>query len=110
MISDFRRQRMDIQNSVVEFPGAPFGSSLHSLLRPAREDRAFARRPVGVDALEELHALMAVGPGMTGASPTRLLFATTPAAKARLSACLAPRDREAAVLAPVCGVIAYDHA
>src|ERR1700760_1977067 len=100
---------MSIVGSVVDFPGAPLGPSLHSLLRPSGEDRAFARRAVGLDTLEELHALMAVGPGMTGASPTRLLFATTPAARARLAPRLAPRDREAAVLAPACGIIAYDH-
>lgn len=96
-------------NSVVQFPGAPFAPNLDNLLRAAPEDRSFARRPLGVDLLEELHALMAVGPGMTGASPTRLLFVTTPAAKSRLARHLAPRDREAARLAPACAVIAYDH-
>lgn len=95
-------------SSVIPLPGVFVDPGLERLLRPVAEGRAFSARPVGLDALEELHALMAIGPGMTGASPTRLLFATTPSAKARLAPRLAPRDREQAVLAPACAVLAYD--
>ena len=81
---------------------------LERLLRPPAEGRGFSARPVSLEALEELQALMAVGPGMTGASPTRMLFISTPSAKARLAQRLAPRTRDAAVLAPVCAVVGYD--
>lgn len=81
---------------------------LEQLLRPAAEGRVFADRPLALDTLEELHALMAVGPGMAGASPTRVLFVTTPSAKARLAPHLPPQAREAAVLAPACAVVGYD--
>jgi 3-hydroxypropanoate dehydrogenase len=82
---------------------------LERLLRAPAEGRGFSGGEVSLEVLEELHALMAVGPGMTGASPTRLVFAATPSAKARLARRLAPRARDAAVLAPVCAVIGYDH-
>ena len=95
---------------VVEFTGgrSPI-PSLERLLRPWGEGRSFTARPVGLDVLEELHALMAVGPGMTGASPTRLLFLTSPAAKARLALKLPPDSQDAAMLAPACALIGYDH-
>jgi 3-hydroxypropanoate dehydrogenase len=87
----------------------PSVPSLERLLRPSGEGPGFTARPVPLDVLEELHALMAVGPGMSGASPTRLLFLTSPAARARLSLHLPPASRDAAVLAPACALIFYDH-
>jgi 3-hydroxypropanoate dehydrogenase len=63
---------------------------------------------VSLEVLEELHALMAVGPGMSGASPTQVLFIATPAAKARLAQRLAPHARNGATLAPICAVVGYD--
>jgi nitroreductase len=95
---------------VVEFTGGQTPvPSLERLLRPGGEGRGFTARPVTLDVLEELHALMAVGPGMTGASPTRLLFMTSPAAKGRLAPHLPPDSRDAAILTPACAVIGYDH-
>jgi 3-hydroxypropanoate dehydrogenase len=95
---------------VVEFTGGRTPvPSLERLLRPEGEGRGFTARPVTLDVLEELHALMAVGPGMTGASPTRLLFLTSPAAKARLALQLPAGGGDAARLAPACAVIGYDH-
>jgi 3-hydroxypropanoate dehydrogenase len=81
---------------------------LERLLRPPAEGRSFSARSVSLEVLEELHALMAVGPGMAGASPTHLLFTATPTAKARLARRLAPHARDAAILAPVCAIIGYD--
>jgi 3-hydroxypropanoate dehydrogenase len=85
------------------FPG------LERLLRPSGEGRSFTARPVALDVIEELHALMAIGPGMTDASPTRLMFLTSPAAKSRLALHLPRSERDAAALAPACVVIGYDH-
>lgn len=81
---------------------------LERLLRPSAEGRGFSGRTISLEVLEELRALMAVGPGMSGASPTHLVFTATPAAKARLAQRLAPHARDAAILAPVCAVIGYD--
>ncbi|THD81989.1 MAG: nitroreductase family protein [Phenylobacterium sp.] len=102
---------MTFIGELVEIPRgrAPQGVlGLERLLRPSAEGRGFSGRAVSLETLEELHALMAVGPGMTGASPTRVLFVTSPSAKARLARRLAPRTRDAAVLAPACAVVGYD--
>jgi 3-hydroxypropanoate dehydrogenase len=102
---------MSFIGEVVEVRGerTPQGmTGLERLLRPPAEGRGFSARPVHIDALEELQALMAVSPGMTGASPTRIAFIATPSGKARLARRLAPRTRDAAVLAPVCAVVGYD--
>jgi len=96
---------------LVEVPGGvtPQGVlGLERLLRPPAGGRGFSARAVSFDVLEELQALMAVGPAMSGASPTHMLFTATPAAKMRLAQRLAPRTREAAVLAPVCAILGYD--
>jgi nitroreductase len=96
---------------LIAFPSvrAPTGVlSLDRLLRPLAQGREFADRAIPREVLDELHALMAVSPGATGASPTRVLFVTSPAAKARLARHLPPRARDMAVLAPACAVVAYD--
>ena len=96
---------------LIEFPGAQLGRSLpdlQRLLRPAAEGRGFSGARISDAVLEELVALMAVGPGMTGASPTRLLFVSSPGARTRLAPHLAPRTRDMAVLAPACAILGYD--
>ena len=82
--------------------------SLESLLSGLAEAPSFASRPVPADALEEVHTLMGLGPGLADCSPTRMLFLTSEAAKARLARSLAPSDRDAALLAPACAIVAYD--
>jgi 3-hydroxypropanoate dehydrogenase len=96
---------------LVEFPGGrpPAGLvGLERLLRPATDGRGFSGRPLGRDTLEELHALMAVSPGMADASPARVLFVTSPAGRTRLAPRLPARARDAAVTAPACAVVGYD--
>ena len=97
---------------LVAFPAARRPAlTLDRLLTGAEagpEARGFAARPIGRDVLEELHALMALGPGQADASPTRVLFLSSPAAKARLAAHLAPAERAAAEAAPACAVVGYD--
>jgi nitroreductase len=96
---------------LVEFPGGrppPGLVGLERLLRPATEGRGFSGRPLRRDTLEELHALMAVSPGMAEASPARVLFVTSPAGKTRLAPRLPAHARDAAVAAPACAVVGYD--
>ncbi|WP_372782391.1 nitroreductase family protein [Phenylobacterium sp.] len=96
-------------NALFEGGGAQQGlPALERLLRSSADAPRFSEGAVSLEVLEELHALMAVGPGMSGASPTQVLFIATPAARARLAQRLAPRARTAAVVAPVCAVVGYD--
>jgi len=102
---------MAASGELVEFPGGrppPRRVGLERLLRPATEGRGFSGRPLGRDTLEELHALMALSPGMAEASPARVLFVTSPAGKTRLAPGLPASARDAAVTAPACAVVAYD--
>jgi len=82
--------------------------SLEGLLSGLREAPSFAPRGVGLDVLEELHALMGLGPALADASPARVLFLSSETAKARLAKSLAPADREGARLAPACAIVGYD--
>jgi 3-hydroxypropanoate dehydrogenase len=84
--------------------------TLERLLSGLAEPASFAPRTVSLDTLEELHTLMALGPAMAEASPARVLFLSSEAAKARLAASLAPADRDPARLAPACAILAYDRA
>jgi 3-hydroxypropanoate dehydrogenase len=81
---------------------------LEGLLTGPAEAPSLGPQPVARETLEELHALMALGPGMAEASPTRLLFLASEAAKARLAANLAPAERAAARRAAACAVVGYD--
>jgi len=106
--------RHEAFGEVVEFgrgrlPGHPWALSLQALLRPA-EARSFAPRAVSREVLAELHALMALSPGLAEASPVRVLFLASEAAKARLVPWLSPAERAAAQGAPACAVIGYDAA
>jgi 3-hydroxypropanoate dehydrogenase len=64
--------------------------------------------PVPRDALEQLHALMSVGPSMVDASPTQVLFLTSERAKDRLAPHLGVAARREALAAPACAVVGYD--
>ena len=92
----------------IPVPGERLAFGLDHLLRPTAEALAFDGRPLPRDLFDELHALMAVGPGMTDASATRLVFATSATAKAGLAEGLDLAGRAAALDAPACAVIAYD--
>jgi 3-hydroxypropanoate dehydrogenase len=84
--------------SVTTFPGA----------RPPSADRRWAAQAISRDALDELHALLALGPGLADASPTRILFLNSAAAKARLAPHLNASAAAEALPAPACAVIGYD--
>ncbi len=89
-------------------PAAPGSLGVDSLLRPTGVALAFADRALPPDLIEELYALMATGPGMTGASPARIVFATSAVAKTRLATGLDLAGQTAAFDAPACAIIAYD--
>jgi 3-hydroxypropanoate dehydrogenase len=81
---------------------------LDRLLRPSSEAVPLAPRALPHELLAELQALMAVGPGMTGSSSTRMEIVTSAADRARLAEALDLASQAAALEAPACTVIAYD--
>ena len=97
--------------SIAQFPVAAARraqAGLGEVLYPARSRPAWSDSPVPKARLDELHALMSLGPSMVDSSPTRLLFLTSRMAKARLIPFLGEAFREDAATAPLCGLIGYD--
>ncbi|HEX2818519.1 MAG TPA: nitroreductase family protein [Phenylobacterium sp.] len=88
-----------------ERPGDP---ALARVLYPAHRELRFAPTPVSRDALEQLHALMSVGPSMVDASPTQVLFLTSGRAKDRLAPHLGPAFHGEVLAAPAIAVVGYD--
>jgi 3-hydroxypropanoate dehydrogenase len=86
----------------------PTTRTLGQVLHATRPHPAWAPTPISRDILEQLHALMSVGPSMVDASPTQVLFLTSERAKDRLAPHLGAVVRHEALAAPACAVIGYD--
>jgi 3-hydroxypropanoate dehydrogenase len=86
----------------------PAARALGQVLHATRSHLAWAPTPISRDTLEQLHALMSVGPSMVDASPTQVLFLASETAKARLASHLGGAVRNEALAAPACAVIGYD--
>jgi 3-hydroxypropanoate dehydrogenase len=86
------------------------GCDFDALFRPADDAGGWSPQPVSRETLDELHALMSLGPALLDASPTRALFLTSSGAKARLAPYIAEAERSDVLAAPVCGVVGYDTA
>jgi 3-hydroxypropanoate dehydrogenase len=89
-------------------PVGPEPRGLGQVLRSARASPAWAPRVISRDTLEELHALMSLGPALVDASPTRVLFLTSDQAKARLAPNVPPETRDQMLAAPACALVGYD--
>lgn len=90
-------------------PGHEVGSSgFDRVLYAARRRPRWAPLPVPRDRLDELHALLSLGPSLVDGSPTRVLFLASGSAKDRLLPHLPAAARPYALSAPVCAVIGYD--
>jgi len=89
-------------------------SALDVIFRNARTYRGSARawqaRPVSEATLRTLWELAALGPTSANCMPARIVFVTTPAAKADLAEALDPGNVEASMAAPVTAVIGMDMA
>jgi 3-hydroxypropanoate dehydrogenase len=97
--------------SITQFPLAAARRAqvgLREMLYPATARPAWSETPVPKARLDELHALMSLGPSMVDASPTRLLFLTSRTAKARLAPFIGEEYRVEVETAPLCGLIGYD--
>jgi 3-hydroxypropanoate dehydrogenase len=86
----------------------PRPRSLRQVLHATPAHPVWAPTPISRDVLEQLHALLSVGPSMVDASPTQVLFLTSERAKDRLAPHLGAAARREALAAPACAVIGYD--
>jgi len=82
--------------------------ALAQLFREARTHSTWLPEPVPVELLRKAYELARLAPTSANASPARFVFLTTPSAKARLKAVLAPGNVEKTMAAPVTAVIAWD--
>lgn len=78
------------------------------LFHKARTLNDFAPTPVDPALLEEAWDLAKNGPTAANSLPLRVLFVTTPEAKAKLGPTLAPGNYEKTMNAPVTAIFAYD--
>jgi len=76
----------------------------------ARTHNAWLPREVPDALLQRLYDLMKWGPTSANCSPTRIVFVTSPAAKARLLPCLMEGNRAKTEAAPVTAILGMDMA
>jgi 3-hydroxypropanoate dehydrogenase len=82
--------------------------SLDQLFVEARTYNKWLDRPVDEAVLRELYELTKLAPTSANTQPLRLVFVTSPAAKARLKPALMPQNVEKTMTAPVTAIVAHD--
>ncbi|MET1028068.1 MAG: malonic semialdehyde reductase [Dongiaceae bacterium] len=82
--------------------------ALNQLFREARTFNAWQERPVSDDLLVQAVDLAKMAPTSANASPMRLVFVRTAAAKAKLKPALAEGNVEKTMAAPVTAIIGHD--
>jgi 3-hydroxypropanoate dehydrogenase len=81
---------------------------LDQLFREARTYYKWQDKPVSETTLRALFDLMKMGPTSANCSPSRLIFVTSPEAKAKLKPHLMAGNVEKTMTAPVTAIIGYD--
>lgn len=84
-------------------PGA-----LSQVFLDARTHNGWLDRPVSDDLLREAFEIAKMGPTSANASPLRIVFVRSQAAKQRLKPALAPGNLDKTMAAPVTAVLGYD--
>ena len=84
--------------------------STEQLFDDARSQNGFTPEPVGDDELRRIYELMKWAPTSANSSPARIVFARSPAAKAKLLACVSPGNVEKTKSAPVTAILGIDYA
>ena len=84
-------------------------AALDQLFRHARTFNAWLPRDVSDEQLHRLYDLAKFGPTSANASPMRVVFVKSKAAKARLEPFLSEGNRAKTMEAPVTAIIATDH-
>ena len=82
--------------------------ALDIIFRNARTQNKWQDRPVSNAHLMAIYDLMRWGPTSANISPARILFLTSPAAKARLKPLLAPLNQEKTMTASAVAIIGMD--
>ena len=82
--------------------------ALDRIFRAARSHNAWQDKPVSPALLMALYDLMRMGPTSANSSPVRIVFVTSPEAKARLKPYLSPTNVDKTMSAPVTAILAYD--
>ncbi|WP_031499770.1 malonic semialdehyde reductase [Bryobacter aggregatus] len=82
--------------------------SFDLLFRDARTYPAFLNKPVDHALLFQIYDFMKWGPTSMNMSPLRIVFVTSPDAKAKLKPCLMPGNVDKTMAAPVTAIFAYD--
>ena len=82
--------------------------SLEQVFVGARTYNRWLDRPVDEALLRELYGLTRLAPTSANSQPMRLIFVTSPEAKARLKPAFAPQNVEKTMTAPVTAIVAHD--
>jgi len=82
--------------------------ALDPLFNTARTHSAWLNKPVEPALLHRLYDLLKMAPTSANCSPARIVFVTSPAAKARLAPALDEGNRAKTLAAPVTAIIGYD--
>ncbi|MFN4004066.1 MAG: malonic semialdehyde reductase [Hylemonella sp.] len=83
-------------------------AALDQLFLKARTANGFLDKPVPLDLLRQAYDLAKMAPTSMNTQPTRYVFLTTPAAKARLLPALSPGNVDKTRAAPVTVIVATD--
>ena len=79
-----------------------------TLFANARTATGYLDTPVSADTLNQLYELMKWGPTAANCCPARLVFVTSPEARAKLVACAAPNNVAKINSAPVTVIVGMD--
>lgn len=82
--------------------------ALDTLFRAARSHNGWQERPVSEEQLQQIYALMKMGPTAANTCPARIHFIKSAEAKERLKPCLAEGNVEKCMTAPVVAIIGMD--
>ena len=91
-------------------PVLPDTAALDTLFRSARTHSQWLPRPVEAETLHAVYDLMKWGPTSANSCPLRIVFVTTPEAKALLLPALSAGNVEKTRTAPVTAILAQDMA
>lgn len=91
-------------------PALPDTAALDTLFRSARTFSHWRNEPVSLDTLRALYDLMKWGPTSANSCPLRIVFVTSPEAKAQLLPAMSAGNVEKTRTAPVTAILAQDMA
>ncbi len=83
-------------------------AALDALFRQARTHNAWLDRAVPDSLLQELYALVRLGPTAVNSCPARFVFVRSAEGKQKLAPCLSKGNLDKTMSAPVTAIVAYD--